>query len=577
MVWYILIVFISVFLWGAKGKTLAQTPFEHPKGAYVDSLNRYYQQASLPLYVYFSPSPDQAPIKASPEDFPNKKNALKPIVLDGHGKHLIRHIDAIHNHVDNFVVYADGIAPQTQIAHLNAPSFLKAGKTYYGKGLSIKLAAKDEMSGVKQTYIAEGSQVFSPYTQTLPLEKEGDYIFSFYTVDNVGNVEPVKKSVFTVDLTPPKTYYNIVGLAQRNIISVSTKIYLTPTDSISGVSKTFFRFDDEPARLYTGGMLNFSYLNDGEHTLYWYSIDNVRNQEAEQEFKFYLDKTAPIMSSDILGDKFIANDRVYFSGRTKLKLTAVDNKSGIKEVFYSIDDGEFVPYTEPFYLPSKSGIHVIRYYALDNMQNEGAGARDSKFDEYKHNVSAVYVDLTGPALGHAYLGPKFQKGDTIFINSQTKIRLLAEDPESGLQKITYKINGIGEEIPYSEAFTIKEGGRYVVDYFGYDNVNNRNVSRFDFIVDNDPPEIFHHFSIKPLREEEGIPVYPAYASLYLAATDWMVGGQYIKYAINDGKEQIYNGIIFGFEKGKTYTIKIVSIDKLGNSASKEIRFKTETY
>jgi hypothetical protein len=577
MVWYILIVFISVFLWGAKGKTLAQTPFEHPKGAYVDSLNRYYQQASLPLYVYFSPHPDQAPIKASPEDFPNKKNTLKPIVLDGHGKHLIRHIDAIHNHVDNFVVYADGVAPQTRISHLNAPNFSKAGKIYYGKGLLLKLDATDEMSGVKQTYIAEGAQFFSPYTQTLPLEKEGDYIFSFYTVDNVGNVEPVKKSVFTVDLTPPKTYYNIVGLAQRNIISVSTKIYLTPTDSISGVSKTFFRFDDEPARLYTGGMLNFSYLNDGEHTLYWYSIDNVRNQEAEQELKFYLDKTAPIMSSDVLGDKFIANDRVYFSGRTKLKLTAVDNKSGIKEVLYSIDGGEFEPYTEPFYLPSKSGIHIIRYYALDKMENEGAGAKDAKFDEYKHNVSAVYVDLTGPALGHAYLGPKFQKGDTIFINSQTKIRLLAEDPESGLQKITYKINGIGEEVPYSAPFSINEGGRHAVDFFGYDNVNNRNVNRFDFIVDNDPPEIYYHFSIKPLREEDGIPVYPAYASLYLAATDWMVGGQYIKYAINDGKEQIYNGIIFGFEKGKTYTIKIISNDKLGNSARKEIQFKTESY
>jgi hypothetical protein len=201
-----------------------------------------------------------------------------------------------------------------------------------------------------------------------------------------------------------------VGLAQGKVISSSTKIYFTPTDSISGVAKTFFRFDDEPPRLYTGGILDFNYLNDGEHTLYWYSMDNVRNNEPEQKFEFYLDKTAPIMSADVLGDKFIANDRVYFSGRTKLKLTAVDNKAGIKEVRYSIDGGEFRPYIDPFYLPSKSGIHIIRYYALDNMENEGAGARDAKFDEYKHNVSAVYVDLTGPALRHTYLGPKFQKG-----------------------------------------------------------------------------------------------------------------------------------------------------------------------
>ncbi|MCS6904960.1 MAG: hypothetical protein RML72_09695 [Bacteroidia bacterium] len=572
---FILTLFLSTNL--VINPCFSQAPLQHPKKSYVDSLNRYYQQASLPLYVFFSHSPELLPIKASPEDYPDKKNAIKPIYLDGHGKHLLRHIDEVHRHVDNFVVYADGMAPVSQIFHLDAPFFTRNGKNYFGKGLKIRLQAKDEMSGVEQIYIATAGQSFSPYLHEIPIEKEGEYSFNYYAVDNVGNVENVKKSNFIVDITSPKTYYNVVGLARGYIISTSTKIYLTPTDSLSGVAKTFYKFDDEPERLYTGGMLNFSYLNDGEHKLYWYSIDNVQNKENVQTFEFYLDKTAPIMSADVLGDKFIANDRVYFSGRTKLKLTAVDNKAGIKEVRYSIDNGEFMQYTEPFYLPSKSGLHIIRYYALDNMQNEGAGIRDAKYDEYKHNVSAVYVDLTGPSLNHVYIGPKFQKGDTIFINSQTKIQLLAEDPESGLQKITYKIDGQGDEVLYTTSFSLSEAGRHVIDYFGYDNVNNRNVGRFEFIVDNDPPEIYYHFSIKPLREQEGIPVYPAYASLYLAATDWMVGGQHIRYSINGSKEQIYNGIIFGFEKGRKYQIKIYSTDKLGNTATREIEFLTETF
>ncbi|MCS7004308.1 MAG: hypothetical protein NZM38_03165 [Cytophagales bacterium] len=556
---------------------IAQTPKEHPKGSYVDSLNRYYQQADLPLYVYFSHTPDGPPIKVSPDDSPLKKNELRPIYLDGHGKHFIRHFDDLHQNTENYVVYADGIAPVSSISHLNAPVFVKGTTTYFGKGLRIRLQTKDEMSGVNQLYVSVTGEEYAPYKGEFDMQTEGEQNIQFYAVDNVGNAEKPKSSKFIVDLSAPKTYYNIVGIAQGYIISTSTKIYLTPTDSISGVARTYYKLNDEPEKLYTGGNINFSYLPDGEHTLYWYSIDNVQNQEEMQSYKFYLDKTAPIMSADVLGDKFIVNDRVYFSGRTKLKLTAVDNKSGIKEVLYSIDGGEYQTYTEPFYLPNKAGLHVVRYYALDNMSNEGAGNRYSRYEEYRHNVSTVYVDLTGPTMGHLYNGPKFQKGDTIFINSLTKIRLIAEDPESGLQKITYSINDQQEETLYSEPFSIPQSGLYKIDYFGYDNVNNRNIDKFMFIVDNDGPEIYHHFSIKPNRQENGVDVFPAYTNLYLAATDWMVGCENIRYSINGGKEQIYNGIIFGFEKGKEYTIMVSAVDKLGNRTSKEIKFKTERY
>jgi len=555
----------------------AQTPKEHTKGAYVDSVNRYYQQAELPLYVYFSHTPDGTPVKISPDDSPTKKNELRPIYLDGHGKHLIRHFDDLHHNSENYVIYADGIAPVSSITHFNAPTFTKNGITYFGKDLKIRVQTKDEMSGIKELYISVTGQEYTNYVGEFDMNTEGEQNIQFYAVDNVGNAEKPKSSKFIVDLTAPKTFYNIVGIAQGNIISTSTKIYLTPTDSVSGISRTYIRFNEEVERLYTGGNINFSYLPDGEHTLYWYSVDNVQNKEEVQSYKFYLDKTAPIMSADVLGDKFIVNDKVYFSGRTKLKLTAVDNKAGIKEVLYSVDGEDYKTYSDPFYLPNKAGIHVIRYYALDNMSNEGAGNRYNKFDEYKHNVNTVYVDLTGPAMGHIYNGPKFQKGDTIFINSQTKLRLLAEDPESGLQRITYSINGEQNENNYTEPFAIPQSGLYKIDYFGYDNVNNRNVDKFSFIVDNDGPEIYHHFSIKPNRQDDGLDVYPAYTSLYLAATDWMVGCENIRYSINGAKEQIYNGIIYGFDKAKEYTITVTSADKLGNKTTKEIKFKTEKY
>ena len=42
------------------------------------------------------------------------------------------------------------------------------------------------------------------------------------------------------------------------------------------------------------------------------------------------------MAADILGDKFLANGKIYFSARTKLKIIAIDNKVGVQEVKYNI-------------------------------------------------------------------------------------------------------------------------------------------------------------------------------------------------------------------------------------------------
>lgn len=556
----------------------ATPPKEHQKGSYVDSLSRYYQQASLPVYMYISTSPDLKPTQLSADDNDKAINEMKPIYLDGHGKHYLRHMDAIHHQSENFAIFADGIAPVSYIYFKEAPHYIKNGKHFYGKNLKVSLATKDEMSGIKELYQALNQTEYTPYSQVLNMDQEGEQNYHFYAVDRVGNVEKPQVFPFIVDLTSPESFHNIIGIASGNIISVSTKIYLTMKDNLSGVAKTFYRLDDEAEKRYEeNSNINFAYLPDGEHTLTYYSVDQVNNKETEKSFTFYLDKTAPIMSADVLGDRFIVNDKIYFSGRTKLKLTAVDNKAGIKEVLYSIDGLDYQTYNDPFYLPSKSGMHVVRYYATDNMSNEGTGNRKMKFDEFRHNVSQVYVDLTGPALSYQYLGQKFVKGDSIFINSETQIKLAAIDPESGLQKITYTNKSNSEEQTYEKPFSIAESGTHKINYFGYDNVNNRNIADFVLVVDNEGPEIYSHYSISPNSVENGLEIYPSYVNIFLAATDLQTGYDDIMYSINGAPNVVYKGMLQGFEKNKNYTIKVSAIDKLGNQTETEIIFKTDKF
>ncbi|TAD98289.1 MAG: hypothetical protein EAZ97_11035, partial [Bacteroidetes bacterium] len=195
----------------------------------------------------------------------------------------------------------------------------------------------------------------------------------------------------------------------------------------------------------------------------------------------------------------------------------------------------------------------------------------------RHNVSQVYVDLTGPALSYQYLGQKFVKGDSIFINSETQIKLAAIDPESGLQKITYTNKSNSEEQTYEKPFSIAESGTHKINYFGYDNVNNRNIADFVLVVDNEGPEIYSHYSISPNSVENGLEIYPSYVNIFLAATDLQTGYDDIMYSINGAPNVVYKGMLQGFEKNKNYTIKVSAIDKLGNQTETEIIFKTDKF
>lgn len=566
-----------VFLSATGITTLAQEAAQHSATHYIDSDNRYYQQADLPVYLYIAHSPDAKPNQLASAEGEQTKGEMEPIYLDGHGVHYIRHADNLDNTLQTFAIHADGRKPKTSFAYGAAERHSQKGTNYFGKGHAVSLTATDQMSGLKELYFALNGTSWQPYAQELSFDKEGSYQLRYYSVDRVGNAEEPGQLDFVVDLTAPSTYHNVVGLAKNNVISTNTQIYLTPADSVSGVATTYYQFDGGDYKTYRKGNIPFAQLADGDHVLHYYSVDQVGNKEAEQNFSFYLDKTAPIMSSDVLGDRFIVNDKVYFSGRTKLKLTAVDNKSGIKEVRYSVDGADYEDYNDPFYLPSVAGEHTIRYYALDNLDNQGAGDESARIAEYRHNVAKVYVDLTGPTLSHRFTGPMFNKGDSVYISSESRLVLSATDPESGLQYISYTLDQQGEEKVYEEPFGITGKGFHRIDIFGYDNVNNRNIDNFYIMVDDESPQIQSTFSVAPVGEEDGLQIYPSYVTLFIASTDQQSGYDRIRYAVGAGTPKTYGQPISGFKKDTVVELTVWATDKLGNERQETIRFKTAAY
>jgi hypothetical protein len=540
----------------------------------MDSEGNLYWNKKLPLYLKVSPTPDgDGPLlKSKNPDYSN------PIYLDTEGTNYVRTRYAVNNNTGKTVqplaevmmpIIADGESPKSIISFQNAVKYQSQIVQYFGPGLKISITAKDKLSGVELVQYSLDESNYLTYANELNSSSEGEHTLTYFSLDKVGNAENIQKSNYTIDLTPPLLSHNVNGVGDDNIIASTSKIYFTATDNLSGIKAIYYRFDEEDFKKYDGNSVAFQALEDGSHNMEYYAIDNVDNKSIIQNVGFYYDKTAPLTASDILGDRFVVNDRIYFSGRTKMKLTAVDNKVGVKEIRYSIDNKAFETYNQPFYLPSLSGEHSIRFYSVDRLANEPSGS-----EKYKHNISLIYLDLTGPKLDIALSGPIFNAGETTFIGPETKLSVIGKDNESGVQYLAYSINGNQAETKYTEPFSIKTSGKCKIELFGYDNVNNRNIGSTEYIADNDPPLIKENFSTESIETIDGKNVYPSYLTLFLAATDNMTGNDRIYYSINDGPEKLYAKPISGLKKNNDYTVKIRAIDKVGNDSEKTIFFRT---
>ncbi len=550
----------------------------------VDSTGAVYWRKSQPVYLFISDSPAGEDAKRLKSE--RTPQYAEPFYLDTEGVNYIRSREAVDPETMRvipdtevmFEIYADGIPPVSKASFAYDGQY-RGEKIYYDKQVTVTLESEDNLTGVSRLMYRINDGEYVEYSEPLVIDSIRDINLEYYAVDKVGNEEEHKSSRFLVDLDMPFSDLTVNGITDDNIVSLSSKMYLQAYDSTSGISAVYYKYDDQDFVKYSGKGLNISSLQEGRHSITYYSTDNVGNEEKPTTFEFYLDRSAPLMVADVLGDRFIVGDEIYFSGRTKLKLTAVDNKVGVKEIMFAIDDEEFVPYEKPFYLPSVAGIHRIKYYSVDNLNNSTADSKKSRYlgqggyEEFKHNVNKFYVDLAGPLVDHAILNHSFVRDDTLFIGPQTQIKFSGRDSESGLNRFAYSFKEDVGEQSYEEPFAItnEKDGFYTLQYFGYDNVNNRNVSEFSFYYDGTLPEVFTQFNTGSV-EGSKIPTYPITSGLFLSATDLKSGIKSLTYNLDGSAFVPYRGLITGFQKGK-HEMTIRAVDYLNNVREETIEFK----
>jgi hypothetical protein len=557
----------------------AQKSDNPEKKIYVSPEGKVFVNKSLPIYMRLSTSPD------SPDKSPwlkevNKPFIASPIYFLQEGYNCIRHpwaVDTVTKEVVYpkqdvvFEIYADSRPPRTAIRYGTGKTFAQSGRIFVNGAATVVLEASDELSGLENIYYSLDSKTYSIYSSPVRLNEEREYVLAYFSVDQVGNAEKPKVVRIFPDVSGPQSTYEISGDRFENILSGRSKILLKAEDKGMGVERILYRIDSSDWRNYQMPV-NAGLLKQGEHTLNYYAVDLTGNREEDKTFAFTIDKTPPVMVQEMVGKSFISGGKEYASGKTQVKLTTFDNKAGVKEVFYSINNAAFVRYEKPFYPADVKGDLNLKAYALDNVGNrsESMGQGES--------LTIPYYDLSGPTISHAFTGPTFIMRDTVFVSTKTGITLKAIDSESGINRIEYTVNA-SETKPYNTPFSLEKEGLQVIEATAFDNVENTGQSGFVVKLDRTGPEISAWFGIWPIgsRTIDGkvLDIFPLHAVIFLSCTDALTGFDAMFYSLNGAAEKRYAAPIGNFISAGIYTLKVRALDKLGNESLKEISFVIE--
>jgi len=147
------------------------------------------------------------------------------------------------------------------------------------------------------------------------------------------------------------------------------------------------------------------------------------------------------------------------NSKTFFRLKSRENFLADK-IVYKIDDGAETTYDKEFAIATE-GKHTVSYYGVDKIGNR---------EEVKS--FSVFVDNTAPEVTVSPKFPIFAANGKLYVSKQFTFNIAAVDSLSGVNKITYSLNG-KDFIDYATAFSIYTDGDITFSTAAFDNVGNK--------------------------------------------------------------------------------------------------------
>lgn len=250
----------------------------------------------------------------------------------------------------------------------------QANNTYYLTSQStITLSAEDSKSEIASlVYSLDQGQTWLTYTAPFSLNQS---LTLFYKAkDKAGNWELTKAAQCILDDQAPQSqiitqgpFYSTGQPDSTNYAGLATTYTFSGgADAGSGVDKTYYRLDADTGYSLFAAPLSFT--TEGQHTISYYSVDNLGHTEQARDFSVIVDQTQPaVVTLTPDQELLVSGANTYAEAGTHYTLASQDTGSGLLEIVYKIDGAGFTTYTNPFTLAL--GVHELQYQAKDRVGN----------------------------------------------------------------------------------------------------------------------------------------------------------------------------------------------------------------
>ena len=355
--------------------------------------------------------------------------------------------------------------------------FEKDSVMYSKSGNLFGFEAHDNFAGVKDIFYKLNNAEYNLYTETFSLDEKVDVFITYYAEDYLAQKSEIAAKRVVIDETPPVTEmvtnFPLVEI-DGSLYADSRYIFSWPAyDTQCGIFETLVMIDHN---LLETDPLQYTFTGDGEHTIEYYSIDNLGNKEDTHEVIIITpipDMTPPVSSIVPSYEPYNDGSMDYFKSDIVFTIEAVDlmneNESfvsGVETIMYAIDGGEEKIYQGEDILLSGQGFHEITYYAIDYEGNtEEKNYYFLTIDDIPPESELIALDSDNISIDNA-----------LYITESLNIEIIASDKYCGVKAIFYRMNIEGEWETYEGPFNLVPGS-YEVEYYAVDNLGNTEEKR----------------------------------------------------------------------------------------------------
>jgi hypothetical protein len=339
---------------------------------------------------------------------------------------------------------------------------------WYLSDVVVNISASDTISGVDVIeYYDDG--IWLTYSTPITITSEGTTNLLYQAFDKAGNIASGSVDL-KIDKTPPTSSILLFGTSGLEGWFVSdVTAFPGANDYDSGVARITYSFDGSTWIDFTGSL---DITEEGIHTLQYNASDLAGNSEEPNSLIIKIDKTSP---ETVMNTEGLQGLEDWFNSTVNISFISTDLHSGISQIYYRINGGEWNEYITDYVTLESEGQHSIEYYSIDVAGNEEDTISDS-----------VKIDLTPPETTLIISGIEGLNG--WFVSSVT-LQLSSIDTQSGVSKIYYSFNGIYWGVYAGKPVGHKLMAPFTFYYYAVDKAGNTEETKIETIlVDNHPPE-----------------------------------------------------------------------------------------